>query len=232
MTFPPPSMHGLPPHGAPAGPPQPPAPPPGLPQQGPPPQGSPLPGHRLDAGSGAPTAYLPRQGAPQGPPAGPPPGAPGAPGAPHPGPHGAPHAAPAQPPMSRLQLAVTLFAVASVAGVALGISVPEDGHNAWHSVKAWGGVALVAAVLTLAPALGSALRLSAYRAWQIAAGGAAGLGLYWVLFVLPDISKNTSLITTLGVAAGIVVAWIAPGRQPGDGPAGAHSAGRQTGPSW
>jgi hypothetical protein len=109
-------------------------------------------------------------------------------------------------------VAVNLFAAASLAAVAIGISVPEDGQNAWHTVKAWGGVALVAAALTFAPAVWSAMRLSAYRAWQVAAGGAAGLALYWVLFVLPDIAKNTSLITTLGVAAGIVVAWIAPGR--------------------
>lgn len=119
-------------------------------------------------------------------------------------------------------MAVTVFAVASIAAVAIGISVPEGGHNAWHVVKAWGGVALVAAALTFAPSL----RLPAYRAWQLAVGGAAGLALYWVLFVLPDIAKNTSLITTLGVAAGIVVAWIAPGRPaPGESP-------RPPGPTW
>jgi hypothetical protein len=133
--------------------------------------------------------------------------------------------------VSRLQLALTLFAAASLAAVAIGVSVPEDGHNAWHTVKAWGGVALVAAALTFAPALGSAMRLTAYRAWQVAAGGAAGLGLYWVLFVLPDIEKNTSLATTVGVAAGIVVAWIAPGRHPIDEPPGAHAA-PPSGPTW
>jgi hypothetical protein len=122
-------------------------------------------------------------------------------------------------------VAVNLFAAASLAAVAIGISVPEDGQNAWHTVKAWGGVALVAAALTFAPAVGSAMRLSAYRAWQVAAGGAAGLALYWVLFVLPDIAKNTSLITTLGVAAGIVVAWIAPGRH-------APGAPHPPGPTW
>jgi hypothetical protein len=125
----------------------------------------------------------------------------------------------------RPHVAVNLFAAASLAAVAIGISVPEDGQNAWHTVKAWGGVALVAAALTFAPAVGSAMRLSAYRAWQVAAGGAAGLALYWVLFVLPDIAKNTSLITTLGVAAGIVVAWIAPGRH-------APGAPHPTGPTW
>ena len=135
-------------------------------------------------------------------------------------------------PMPRLQVVVTLFAAVSLAAVAIGVSVPEDGHNAWHLVKAWGGVALVAAALTFAPAFSSAFHLSSYRAGQIAMGGAAGLGLYWVLFVLPDIGKNTSLITTLGVAAGVVVAWIAPGRQPADGPPGPNSDRRHTGPSW
>jgi hypothetical protein len=128
--------------------------------------------------------------------------------------------------MSRPHVAVTLFAAASLVAVAIGISVPEDGHNAWHTVKAWGAVALVAAALTLAPSVGSAVGLSAYRAWQVAAGGAAGLALYWVLFVLPDVAKNTSLITTLGVAAGIVVAWIAPGRN------AALGASPPAGPSW
>jgi len=47
--------------------------------------------------------------------------------------------------LPRLQVVVTLFAAASLAAVAIGVSVPEDGHSAWHLVKAWGGVALVAA---------------------------------------------------------------------------------------
>ena len=122
-------------------------------------------------------------------------------------------------------MAVTLFAAASLVAIAIGISVPEGGHNAWHTVKAWGGVALVAAALTFAPSVWSAVRITAYRAWQVAVGGAAGLALYWVLFVLPDIAKNTALITTLGVAAGIVVAWIAPERH---GP----GAPRPPGPTW
>jgi hypothetical protein len=160
---------------------------------------------------------------PPGPPAGPPPPgrSSGPPTAQLPGPLAGPvHQ------MPRPHVAVTLFAAASLTAVAIGISVPEDGNNAWHTVKAWGGVALVASALTFAPSVGSALRLSAYRAWQVAVGGASGLALYWVLFVLPDIAKNTSLITTLGVAAGIVVAWIAPGRHaPGAPP-------RPPGPTW
>jgi hypothetical protein len=148
-----------------------------------------------------------------------------------------PEHSPQQPPQSRLPTVLRLFAAASLAAVVLGISVPEDGHAAWHAVKAWGAVAVIAAALTSAPSFGSVFRLSPYRAWQVAAGGAAGLGLYWVLFVLPDIGKNTSLVTTLGVAAGIVVAWIAPGRQPAgaqpaDGPSGARPSAPPSGPTW
>jgi hypothetical protein len=93
-------------------------------------------------------------------------------------------------------------------------------------------VALVAAALTFAPALETQLRLTPHRAWQIAAGAAAGLSLYWVLFVLPDIAKNTSLVTTLGVAAGIVVAWIAPGRLLSGAPPAPPGAPRPSGPTW
>jgi hypothetical protein len=43
-----------------------------------------------------------------------------------------------------------------------------------------------------------------------------------VLFVLPSVGSNTSLLTTIGVAAGAVAAWLAPGKTPADGrpPAG------------
>jgi hypothetical protein len=156
------------------------------------------------AAAGAPTAYLPRT---------------------------MPEHSP-QHPQSRLPTVLRLFAAASLAAVVLGISVPEDGHTAWHTVKAWGVVAVIAAALTFSPSLGSVFRLSPDRAWQVAAGGAVGLGLYWVLFVLPDIGKNTSLVTTLGVAAGIVVAWIAPGRQPADAPPGALPSSPPSGPTW
>jgi hypothetical protein len=100
--------------------------------------------------------------------------------------------------------------------VALGLSLKEDGHTAWDSVHAWGGLALVGAVLTLAPVIRGSL--TPHRAWQVAACGAAALGLFWVLFVLPAVGSNTSLVTTIGVAAGIIAVWIAPGREAPSGP--------------
>jgi hypothetical protein len=113
---------------------------------------------------------------------------------------------------------IWLLAAISAAGVILGLSMKEDGHNAWHTVHAWGGVAIAGAVLTLVPSLAAAFGLTAQRAWQVAVCGAAALGLYWVLFVLPDVGSNTSLLTTVGVAAGMIAAWIAPGRETPAGP--------------
>jgi hypothetical protein len=106
----------------------------------------------------------------------------------------------------------------------LGLTLDENGNNAWHSVHAWGGVAVAGAVLTLAPALARSFNLAPQRAWQIAGCGAGALVLFWVLFVLPAVGSNTSLVTTVGAAAGVIAVWIAPGREStapgGPGPQG------------
>jgi hypothetical protein len=116
--------------------------------------------------------------------------------------------------------------VISVIGVALGLSISENGSNAWHSVHAWGGLAILGALLTLAPAAAAALRMTHRRAWQVAACGAAALILFWVLFTLPSVGSNTSLLTTVGVGAGVAAVWIAPGREAGLGAAEDTKASR------
>jgi hypothetical protein len=122
--------------------------------------------------------------------------------------------------MSKAIAAVWTLGLISVAATVIGLTVKENGHNAWDSVHAWGGLAIAGAVLTLTPALGTSTGLSPHRAWQAAACGAAALVLFWVLFVLPAAGSNTSLVVTVGAAAGIVAAWIAPGREPVQGPPG------------
>jgi hypothetical protein len=101
----------------------------------------------------------------------------------------------------------------SVLCVAAGLSVEEDGHNAWSTVNAWGGLAIAGAVLSAACAFGSMFGLTPQRAWQLSVAGAVALVLFWVLFVLPSVGSNTSLVTTIGVAAGVFAVWIASGRQ-------------------
>lgn len=126
------------------------------------------------------------------------------------------YAQPGVPPVSRTSALVWTLGLVSILGVVLGISLKEDGANAWHSVHAWGGLAIAGAVLTLAPVAGHSFGMTAVRAWQTAVVGAGALVLYWVLFVLPSVGSNTSLLTTIGVAAGAVAAWLAPGKAPAD----------------
>ena len=96
----------------------------------------------------------------------------------------------------------------------LGLTLKEDGRNQWDTVHAWGALAIAGAALTLAPALGRSVGLTPLRAWQAAACGAGALVLFWVLFTLPSVGSNVSLLTTIGVAAGLIAAWVAPGREP------------------
>lgn len=129
-----------------------------------------------------------------------------------------------RPPASKAIQLVWTLGLISVAGVVLGLSLNENGANQWHSVKAWGGLAILGAALTLLPAVGGSLGVRPQRAWQAAVCGAAALVLFWVLFTLPAVGSNVSLLTTIGVAAGIICAWVAPGREQRPGP--------PPGPSW
>jgi hypothetical protein len=111
-----------------------------------------------------------------------------------------------------------LLGAVALLGVVLGLSVTENDRNAWDSVNAWGALAIAGALAVLAPAVGRSFGLGPQRAWQVAAGGAGALLLFWVLFTLPSVGSNTSLLTTIGVAAGVAAVCIAPGREAaGDG---------------
>ncbi|MGN6605830.1 MAG: hypothetical protein ACTHMS_02300 [Jatrophihabitans sp.] len=118
---------------------------------------------------------------------------------------------------------VGVLGLVSVLGIVVGLSVSEDGRTGWDSVNAWGGLALVGAVLAAAGAWGPAFGLRGPRAPQLALVGAGLLGLFWVLLVLPAVGSNTSLVTTIGVLAGVAAAWRS---QPPDGGAAGGT------PSW
>ena len=136
-------------------------------------------------------------------------------------PYGPP--APQHPPAAKAVQLVWALGLVSVLAVVLGLSLKEDGRNQWDTVHAWGGLAIAGAILTLAPAFGRSVGLSPQRAWQAATCGAGALVLFWVLFTLPSVGSNLSLLTTIGVAAGLIAAWVAPGREPGPtGPPAPH----------
>jgi hypothetical protein len=168
------------------------------------------------------------QGPPSGPIPTPPPGVPGAPTQQFqtaPGgqwqPAGPPK--PQRPPVPKVISAIWALGLISLAATIVGLSVSEDGANAWKSVHAWGGLAIVGALLTLAPAMARSMNMTEHRASQVAVCGAGALLLFWVLFVLPAVGSNTSLVVTIGAAAGVIAARIAPGRDVGPARSDQHT---------
>jgi hypothetical protein len=129
-----------------------------------------------------------------------------------PGYYGQPMPQAARSTDQRAQLIVAISAGVSVLAVVLGLTLSEDGHKAWDTVHAWGALPILGAVLTVAPAIAGSMSLTAQRAWQVAAGGVGLLLLFWVLFTLPSVGSNVTLLVTVGVIAGMVAAWAAPGR--------------------
>jgi hypothetical protein len=101
-----------------------------------------------------------------------------------------------------------------VACLVAGVSIKEDGTNGWEDFAVWSGFAIVAAAATLAPSFTAQLNLTRERALPVATAGAVALSGFWILFVLPSITRNTSFLATLGCAAGALAAWTAPGREP------------------
>lgn len=111
-----------------------------------------------------------------------------------------------------------VFGVVAIIGVVLGLFLKESpgggapSENLWDRLsELWSIVAIVAAVLSLLPALHNVVSLGAAQAWKIGAGAAALLVFWWVLFVLPLINLNVSFLATIGVAAAVLAVWTSEG---------------------
>jgi hypothetical protein len=114
-----------------------------------------------------------------------------------------------------------VLGLVAVLGVVLGLllkvenKVGVTGGDAEGKVKlwdttgwTWNCLAIVAAVLTILPAVRSVINISADLARTIALVAAGALLLWWVLFVLPVIGLTTAFLATIGVAAGVGAVWL------------------------
>lgn len=147
---------------------------------------------------------------PGGQPGGPPPPAvyPAAPGYP-PG-FGPPPSM--QPKSSSSVGASPWWAALSLLAIVLALSIPENKRLGWSELQVWAGFAVVCSALLFAPAARETFNWTPERAWKVAAGGCAGLALFWILFVLPDIGRNTSFAATVALVAAALAVWLAPGQ--------------------
>ena len=103
--------------------------------------------------------------------------------------------------------------VVALVALLLGLFVPEHDTQLWDGSEAWSVFAIVCAVAQLVPLLRRSTKLDETQAWHVAAVGAAGLALYWLLLVLPVIGRNTSFAVTLATAAAAGGVWLAPERR-------------------
>lgn len=114
--------------------------------------------------------------------------------------------APGQP-LSRL-LAALAWPV-----TAIGLFVPEASSSAFGRYPAWSAFALLSLVLVGVGAFGGREGPGTGRTWVLGVVGACGLAVFWVLLVLPLISRNTSFALTLGTALAAGAVWLTPGQR-------------------
>ncbi len=170
-----------------------------------------------------------------------PPAPPAAPAGAHPAPHAAPqhvpgaapqhdavppHAEAGSPqsgaaarrarrgPRDRVLVAAAGLVALSLLLLELGLALDLDGGSLWSRVPLWSAFATLAVLVGALP-LVSRLRLpgGTATAEEVALGGLAGLGVFWVLVALPDADTDRGFLLTAALAALGVALWLAPGRR-------------------
>jgi len=93
--------------------------------------------------------------------------------------------------------------------VGTGVADAEGKVKLWDTMGwTWSWLAVVAAVLTVLPAIRSAVNISESLSKTITAVAAGALVFWWVLFILPHIGLTTAFLATVGAAAGVGAVWL------------------------
>jgi hypothetical protein len=102
-----------------------------------------------------------------------------------------------------------VLGIVAVIGVVLGLLVKSDGVKLWDTMGwTWAVLAIVAAVAVLVLSLSGLVPVSRAAAARLMAISAGVLVLWWVLFVLPIVSSNTSFLATVGTLAAVGAAYV------------------------
>lgn len=93
--------------------------------------------------------------------------------------------------------------------VGTGVADAEGDVKLWDTMGwTWSWLAVVAAVLTVLPAVRGVVNISESLSRTITTIAAGALVFWWVLFVLPHIGLTTGFLATVGVAAGVGAVWL------------------------
>lgn len=116
-------------------------------------------------------------------------------------------------PRARAGIAAGVLAVVSLGLLQLGLLVHEGGVRLWSSVPLWAGFASLAGLLGLAVLAGGGVpQRQGRRAWPVAAGGLAGLAVFWLLVVLPSADTDRGFLLTAALGSLGAAVWLTAGR--------------------
>ena len=105
--------------------------------------------------------------------------------------------------------------VLAVVLLELGLSLDFGAWSYWSAVTLWAAFATACALLALlafAAAVASGDRLRSAPAWRVAAAGLAGVAVFWLLVVLPDVGSDRGFVLTAALGALGGALWVGPRR--------------------
>jgi hypothetical protein len=115
-------------------------------------------------------------------------------------------------PQSRAALLGIGLAVLALVLLELGLGLGFGGRSLWSLVPLWSAFATVAALLALTGFVPVAATAGSGLSWRIAAGGLAGLAVFWLLVVLPHADTNRGFVLTAALGALGAGLWMGPAR--------------------
>jgi hypothetical protein len=106
--------------------------------------------------------------------------------------------------------------VLAVVLLELGLSLDFGAWSYWSAVTLWAAFATACALLALlafAAVVASGDRLRSAPAWRVAAAGLAGVAVFWLLVVLPDVGSDRGFVLTAALGALGGALWVGPRRK-------------------
>jgi hypothetical protein len=106
--------------------------------------------------------------------------------------------------------------VLAVVLLELGLSLDFGARSYWSAVTLWAAFATACALLALlafAAVVASGDRLRSAPAWRVAAAGLAGVAVFWLLVVLPDVGSDRGFVLTAALGALGGALWVGPRRK-------------------
>ena len=106
--------------------------------------------------------------------------------------------------------------VLAVVLLELGLSLDFGAWSYWSAVTLWAAFATACALLALlafAAAVASGDRLRSAPAWRVAPAGLAGVAVFWLLVVLPDVGSDRGFVLTAALGALGGALWVGPRRK-------------------